>query len=138
MDMMPEAMNARLLSLLLLASTISILHFSCASRNKPDTGTTNPEISESFIPRPYLERAVPRPLGRILISWQPVESATGYQLQMSYDADFSEIEKSWTIRGVSLELPVDPEDILLFRIRAFNSDTTSRWSPSLEVRGSRL
>lgn len=96
------------------------------------------EPEAGFLSRPFLEKAVQRPLSRVLVSWSAVDGATGYLLQMSGSENFSEIRKSWTISGRSLELPIEPGDELWFRVRSFDSNTSSRWSSVLEVKEEKL
>ncbi len=43
------------------------------------------------------------------------------------------VEKNWTISGTSLELPIEEGNALWFRVRSFNSETSSRWSATQKV-----
>ncbi|PIE05108.1 MAG: hypothetical protein CSA76_00735 [Spirochaetales bacterium] len=123
-------MNKRVLSFLL---SVLLLFSACQS---VEEGAAKTDSSENvFLSRPAFRSPVFRPLGRVLLSWEPVSEAQGYQLQMSRDENFAAVERSWTIRGQNLELPVEPGIRLYFRIRSFNNSTSSRWSSVLAVNG---
>ncbi len=109
-----------------------------AARRGQGGDSAGADVAESFIQRPYFRDVQARPLERILLSWDTVPDIDGYLLQMSLSPDFSSLEKSWTIRGQNLELPLNGSSRHYFRIRAFKGAQRSRWSSTLEVLGADL
>ena len=117
---------------LLLLSTI-LLFTSCTSGKISEPAVEDVNVEDGFISRPRFDKPQGRPLGRVLINWDSVEDAEGYEIQMSGSELFNDDLKNWTIRGRNLELPIDSGSIVWFRIRAFNKETTSRWSAPLKI-----
>lgn len=74
-----------------------------------------------------------RPLGRVLLKWDGILDAGGYEIQMSNADNFVVISKNWTVRGLNLEIPMESGGKFWFRIRAFNDSATSEWSSTLEI-----
>ncbi len=128
-----SAMIARLIQLTLLACVFLMFSVSCTTEKGASENVENQTVEESLLSRPFLEKAIPRPLGRILLKWSTVDGATGYNLEMSTSEDFEMVEKNWTISGTSLELPIEEGNALWFRVRSFNSETSSRWSATQKV-----
>ncbi|MDF1568926.1 MAG: hypothetical protein RQ801_04970 [Spirochaetaceae bacterium] len=73
-------------------------------------------------------------MSRFLLTWDSVDGAEGYQIQMSENRKFVQIDRAWTIKGNNMELPIEDGQTLFFRIRSFDESTTSRWSAVLEVK----
>ena len=128
----------------LLIVTASIYTVGCSSVKDSTSSGSHAEVeqvdanqveadTDSFIPRPRFNKPQARPLGRVLLSWDGNDSAEGYEIQMSTDESFSEISRNWMVNGLNLELPIDPESVMWFRIRSFNQNTSSRWSAVLKV-----
>jgi hypothetical protein len=68
-----------------------------------------------------------------MLQWSRIDQAAGYEIQMSGNPDFANIEKSWTVRGLNLELPMKSDEGKWFRIRSFTSESRSQWSVPLKV-----
>jgi len=105
----------------------------CASGRVPAPADLSEEMPVDFLARPRFEKPLPRPLGRVMLVWQQIDEAAGYEIQMSGNQDFTRIEKSWTVRGLNLELPMENDDGRWFRIRAFTAQSRSQWSVPLKV-----
>jgi len=129
-----ETMFIMKLQLLLLSAILLFLSISCSSEGLGDRSIPN-EITENetFISRPRFNKPLGRPLSRVQISWDGIETAEGYEVQMSETESFNTIHKKLTIRGRNLELPIDSGAVVWFRIRAFNTKATSEWSSLLKV-----
>ena len=52
-------------------------------------------MPEDFLSRPRFEKPAPRPLGRVLLSWNSVENAEGYDIQMADTESFEAVEKAF-------------------------------------------
>ena len=126
-------MVIRILRLALLLISTILFSTSCSSGKISEPAVDNENVEDGFISRPRLDKPQGRPLGRVLISWDSVEAAEGYEIQMSGGELFSDDVKKWTIRGRNLELPIESGSVVWFRIRAFNKETTSRWSAPLKI-----
>jgi len=126
-------MIVRILRPVLLIISLALTVSSCVSEKPVDIQTADAADDENFLPRPRFEKPQGRPLGRVLISWDRIDGAEGYEIQMSQGESFDEVLKNWTISGRNLELPIESGAVLWFRIRAFDSKTTSRWSSALKV-----
>jgi hypothetical protein len=79
-----------------------------------------------------------RPLHRVLISWENINGADGYEVQTSLTSDFDPLEKAWTVSGTEHELQFSDDGILYVRVRAFSENAVSGWSVVLELREDRL
>ena len=99
-----------------------------SSMNHPNT-----DSADLLLARPRFERPAVRPLGRVLLRWDAVEGADGYELQSSEKKDFSTVSGSWTVSTANIELPMDSDTIVWFRVRTFDQNSVSRWSSSLRV-----
>jgi len=121
------------LHLLMLALSLASVVTGCSTAAVAETQVAEEIADEDFLPRPRFGKAQARPLGRVMISWENIESAEGYEIQMADSESFNNILKKWTIRGCFLELPLEHGSVLWFRIRAFNRETSSRWSAVLKV-----
>lgn len=126
-------MVIRILRFALLLISMTLLFASCSSGKISDPAVDDVNLEDTFISRPRLDKPQGRPLGRVLISWNSIEGAEGYEVQMSGSELFSDDVKKWTIRGRNLELPIESGSVVWFRIRAFNKETTSRWSAPLKI-----
>ena len=117
---------------LISVSLLSILSLfalaGCASSSNKSTTPVESQEDDAFLSRPRFEKPTARPLGRVLLSWNAIKDADGYEIEMSLDKDFLSPDKSWTVRGLNLEIPVPEKTQVFFRIRAFNVDQISRWS----------
>lgn len=91
--------------------------------------------AENLLPRPLFEKSVIRPLGRILITWNAIDEAIGYELQESDSENFQRIIQNWTMSGVSIELPYIEGITRWYRTRSFTLKKTSRWSPVVRLDG---
>ncbi len=117
----------------ILAITLCLIPSGCSTRESAADAIGTEEMPEDFLSRPRFEKPAPRPLGRVLLRWGIVDDADGYELQMSDSESFLTIGKTWTIRGYNLELPIESNVAIWFRIRSFNTKATSRWSTPLLV-----
>lgn len=123
----------RILALTLITVFLCLIPTGCK------TGASTAEISvdevmpEDFLSRPRFSKPLGRPLGRVLLHWESVRDANGYEIQMSNSDNFVSVSKNWTVRGLNLELPIESGKKIWFRIRAFNGNATSGWSAPLEV-----
>jgi hypothetical protein len=106
----------------------------CTSDVRRDSDIPIVAAEEAFLPRPRFDKPAARPLSRFLLTWDSVDGAEGYQIQMSENQNFVQIDRAWTIKGNNLELPIEDGQTLFFRIRSFDESTTSRWSAVLEVK----
>jgi hypothetical protein len=125
-----------IIAALLLISFLGAV--SCASKSDSADGLPNAEATEAFLTRPRFEKPVARPMSRVLISWDEVEGADGYEIQASRTSQFDPLEKAWTVSGTEHELGFSGEGILYVRIRAFAGSAVSRWSAVLELREDRM
>ena len=121
-----------LISAAVLATALTLM--GCASGDRRDSELTVVPVEENFLARPRFDNPAARPLNRFLLTWDSVDGAEGYQIQMSENRDFTQINRAWTIKGNNLELPIKVGQTLFFRIRSFDESTTSRWSVVLEVK----
>ncbi len=126
-------MMIRILLIALLLTGILFFSTACSSGKASEQAVEIVNADEGFISRPRFDKPHGRPLGRVLISWDSVEGAEGYEIQMSGSEMFSDDVKKWTIRGRNLELPIESGSLVWFRIRAFNKETASRWSAPLMI-----
>ena len=126
-------MMIRILSLAILAITLCLIPSGCSTGNSSAGSVDTEEMPDDFLTRPRFEKPIARPLGRVLLRWGIVDDADGYELQMSDTESFLTIGKTWTIRGYNLELPIESDVTIWFRIRSFNKKATSRWSTPLKV-----
>lgn len=130
-------MKIRPAMLLLTAAALTVLLFSCTSAGDPSAGGSA-VVEETMLSRPFVNKPVRRPLGRVQISWEQVDNAVSYRVEKSENRRFSKVENTWTVSGTSLEIAVAADEVFWIRVQAMNPDTTSRWSPELEIRESRL
>ena len=126
-------MMIRIFSIIIVAITLCLVPVACTSDGSSTDTIGTEEMPEDFLSRPRFEKPAARPLGRVLLRWGIVEDSDGYELQMSDTETFLTIGKSWTIRGNNLELPIESNVTIGFRIRSFNTKATSSWSAPLEV-----
>jgi hypothetical protein len=126
-------MMNRILGFSLIFIILCLIPAGCGTGSQLDEDTAIEEMPEDFLSRPRFEKPSGRPLGRVLLNWDAVIDADGYEIQMSNSDNFEAILKNWTVRGQNLELPVETGRTFWFRIRAFNTTATSRWSVPLEV-----
>jgi len=114
-----------------------ILHFAfTACETVPDSNSVQEPFEgqpASFIARPRFGKPLFRPLGRVLLHWNAIDGAKGYEIQMSDSQEFLFIEKSWIVRGLELEIPLGSEEGRWFRIRSFKADMQSEWSAALKA-----
>ena len=76
------------------------------------------------------------PLSRLRLTWNGVDGAEGYELQMASNEDFDDVVRSWTVSGLLLEVEIkDDAPTLWFRIRCFRGNEVSRWSAPLMIEG---
>ena len=110
------------------------------STHKPEVppGSETVSSDDAYMRRPRLNKPQGRPLGRVQISWTEVPDVDGYEIQMSENESFTHVLKKWTIQGKRLEVPIESGTVVWFRIRAFNSITSSRWSVVLRVEEQKL
>jgi hypothetical protein len=120
-------------SLAILAITLCLIPLGCSTGGSSKVAVETEEMPDDFLTRPRFEKPAARPLGRVLLRWGIVDDADGYELQMSDTESFLTIGKTWTIRGYNLELPIESDVTIWFRIRSFNKKATSRWSAPLIV-----
>jgi|GEM_PF-1826950 len=122
-------------SLAVISLGLSLHSVIVACVANPDTNVHKSfeDLPSSFIARPRFEKPVFRPLGRILLQWNSIDEAEGYEIQMSDSQDFLLIEKTWIVRGLKLEIPLESEEGWWFRIRSFKTDMQSEWSTALKV-----
>ena len=128
----------RILSATILILAVCLIPAGCKTNESTAEISTDDEMPEDFLSRPRFEKPTPRPLGRVLLSWDSVENAEGFEIQMADTESFAAVEKAWTIRGHNLELPIQTGVHKWFRIRSFNGRFSSRWSATLEVEESEL
>lgn len=104
----------------------------CAAR-VPDAPVRDIDNGDGgdLLGRPLFEKPVRRPLGRVLLSWNEVSGADGYELQESDTESFSKILRNWTMSGVHIELPFEKGVTRWYRVRSFTLEKTSRWSSIL-------
>ena len=116
----------------------SLMLLSCASTSEPTEASPSEttETSETFLSRPRLLDPSFMPLSRVRLTWNGVEGAEGYELQMASTEDFDDIVRSWTVSGLLLEVEIkDDAPTLWFRIRCFRGNEVSRWSAPLMIEG---
>jgi len=126
-------MIERIIRLVLVIIIPAVMTTACSTEKPADTQVIDEAVDEAFLSRPRLDRPQGRPLGRVLITWDGIDGAEGYEIQMSERESFDVVLKNWTISGRNLELPIEYGAVLWFRIRAFDSQTTSRWSSALKI-----
>jgi len=126
-------MIERIIRLVLVIIIPAVMTMACSTEKPADTQVIDEAIDDTFLSRPRLDRPQGRPLGRVLITWNGIDGAEGYEIQMSERESFDVVLKNWTISGRNLELPIESGAVLWFRIRAFDSRTTSRWSSALKI-----
>ncbi|RKX80404.1 MAG: hypothetical protein DRP60_03295 [Spirochaetes bacterium] len=126
-------MVIRILQIALLITSTILISTACTSGKTSEPIVDSVTIEDGFFSRPRFDKPQGRPLGRVLISWDSVEAAEGYEIQMSGNELFNDNVKKWTIRGRNLELPIESGSVVWFRIRAFNKETASRWSAPLRI-----
>ena len=85
--------------------------------------------------RPRFLAPEDRPLNRILLTWEESSSVDGYEIQMSHQNSFEDVDGTWMVRGRQLEVEIPTNAVVWFRIRSFTKSTTSRWSIPLAVGG---
>jgi hypothetical protein len=126
-------MMIRILVVTIIILAVGLIPAGCKTNASSAEISTDDDMPEDFLSRPRFEKPAPRPLGRVLLSWNSVENAEGYDIQMADTESFAAVEKAWTIRGHNLELPIQSGALKWFRIRSFNGRFSSRWSAPLEV-----
>ena len=131
-------MMIRILSVTIIILAVCLIPAGCKTNENTAEISTDDDMPEDFLSRPRFEKPAPRPLGRVLLSWNLVENAEGYDIQMADTESFAAVEKAWTIRGHNLELPIQSGALKWFRIRSFNGRFSSRWSAPLELEESEL
>lgn len=124
----------RILVITLISVFLCLIPVSC--KTGPTTAESSVEelMPEDFLSRPRFNKVQGRPLGRVLLQWDLVADANGYEIQISGSDNFAAILKNWTVRGSNLEIPIESGEKFWFRIRAFNGSATSEWSTPLEVK----
>jgi len=128
-------MTARIITALGLIITIALVVPACAGSRRNIVSDVPTEEAEDFLPRPRFDKPVPRPLNRVLLTWDGIDGADGYEVQLSRDSEFQTIDTTWTIKGSSLEIPVASGTVVFLRIRAFKDELLSGWSLGVEVHG---
>lgn len=126
-------MMIRIFSLVIVAITLCFVSIGCTTGGSSTDTVEIEEMPDDFLSRPRFEKPAARPLGRVLLRWGIVDDSDGYELQMSDTESFLTIGKTWTIRGNNLDLPIESNVTIWFRIRSFNTKATSSWSAPLEV-----
>ncbi len=126
-------MMIRIHRLVFSALMILMIISGCSTGKASKVPIETDQAPEDFLSRPRFNKPAGRPLGRVLLSWDMIESADGYEIQMSDSENFTRVEKNWTIKGYNLELPIAGGAVKWFRIRSFNNKTASSWSTELKV-----
>lgn len=127
-------MMNRILKLILITVILCLIPLGCKTAPQNTEIGADEAMPEDFLARPRFLKPQARPLGRVLLQWEGVDSADGYEIQMSEIDNFADNTRKWTIRGLNLELPIESGKKFWFRIRAFTGSTASAWSSILEVR----
>ena len=110
-----------------------------ALKNNDDTAEmTQENTPESPLGRPRFDKPSRRPLSHVLIRWNRIQGADGYELESSETRDFSAVKSAWTTSSTSIELPLSGGSVLWFQVRSFDENSVSRWSSPLRVKEGEL
>lgn len=123
----------RILALTLISVFLCLVPVGCGTGPSTAEILADEVMPEDFLSRPRFNKPMGRPLGRVLLKWDGIFDAGGYEIQMSNADNFAVISKNWTVRGLNLEIPMESGGKFWFRIRAFNDSATSEWSSTLEI-----
>ncbi len=124
----------RTILLIILASVLAA--FGCVTDQQDGFPVDADAIdTENLFPRPQFGKPVLRPLGHFLLTWDKINGASGYELQESDSEDFQRVLQNWTMSGTHIELPFSKGMTRWYRIRSFDLEKTSYWSPVLRLDG---
>ena len=70
----------------------------------------------------------------VLLSWEEVNGAKSYEMQVSDTADFNSSLQNWTLRGNTFSFSDMKSEQMFLRIRSVYPGGTSRWSETLIIR----
>ena len=124
---------------MMISAGITAIALLAACAGAPDDALENDKgISDMLLERPRFDKPVRRPLAHILIRWNRVQGADGYELQSSETRDFSNPGGFWTTSSTSVELPLSGGAVMWFQVRSFDENSVSRWSSPLRVKEGEL
>ena len=115
----------------------SVLLSSCAG-SPDDALENNDDTTYPLLERPRFDKPARRPLAHVLIRWNRIQGADGYQLESSETEDFSAVENSWITSSTSVELPLSGGAVMWLQVRSFDEGSVSRWSSPLRVKEGEL
>ena len=115
----------------------SVLLSSCAG-SPDDALENNDDTTYPLLERPRFDKPARRPLTHVLIRWNRIQGADGYQLESSETEDFSAVENSWITSSTSVELPLSGGAVMWLQVRSFDEGSVSRWSSPLRVKEGEL
>ena len=124
---------------MMISAGITAIALLAACAGTPDDALENDKgISDMLLERPRFDKPVRRPLAHILIRWNRVQGADGYELQSSETRDFSTPGGVWTTSSTSVELPLSGGAVMWFQVRSFDENSVSRWSSPLRIKEGEL
>ncbi len=123
-------------TILLTIFAVMLAAFGCVTNQQADlpVDAGSPD-ARNLLPRPQFGKPMLRPLGHVLLTWDRISEASGYELQESDSEDFQRILQNWIVSGMSIELPFSKGMTRWYRIRSFDLEKTSYWSPVLRLEG---